>query len=64
MLAARFVRKFGLVPAVKAANRVLRRTTAEAHRLQFEAQWHLVPNPEWFDHFIFQYWQWYVTRIR
>lgn len=59
---ARFVRKAGLLPTLKAFNRLLRRLAARFHRLQFEAEWRVGHPPEWFDHFIDQYWKWNFTR--
>lgn len=60
--AARFIRRWNLVPAVKTVNRMLRRLASYGHKLQFEAQWRVDPTPEWYDHLIFQYWQWPVSR--
>lgn len=60
--AAKFVRKWNLVPAVKAWNRMMRRLAAAGHKLQFEAEWRVDPNPEWYDHFLFQHWLWSVSR--
>jgi cyclopropane fatty-acyl-phospholipid synthase-like methyltransferase len=41
---------------------MMRRLTGFGHKLQFEAQWRVDPTPEWFDHLIFQYWQWPALR--
>lgn len=60
--AAQFIRKWNLVPAVKAFNRMMRRLVGFGHKLQFEAQWHVDPTPEWYDHLMFQYWLWPVSR--
>jgi hypothetical protein len=31
------------------------------HFAQFALQWDIKPRPEWFDHFLDQYWQWGAT---
>src|SRR6266853_6818633 len=62
MLIARVLGKAGLAPAVKSVNRLLRRICAFGHHVQFEAEWHAGTPPEWYDHLIFQYWQWFYTR--
>lgn len=62
MLLARLIRKFNLVPVLKAFNRLTRRMAAYGHRVQFEAQWRIDPSPEWYDHFIHQYWLWFEHR--
>ncbi len=62
MLAAKVVRKFNLLPALKGVNRLLRRIDAAGHKLQFEAEWRIPPPPEWFDHLVDQHWKWHVTR--
>jgi len=62
MLAAKLVRRFNLLPAVKRMNRLLRDVGAAGHKLQFEAEWRVPPSPEWFDHLIDQHWKWRVTR--
>jgi cyclopropane fatty-acyl-phospholipid synthase-like methyltransferase len=58
----RFVRKFHLLGAVKAMNRLLRRVDAAGHKLQFDAEWRVSPPPEWFDHLTDQHWKWKFTR--
>src|SRR5690348_13321606 len=62
MIAAKLIRRFGLVPAVKSLNRMLRRIDAAGHKLQFQAEWRVPPEPEWFDHLIDQHWKWCETR--
>jgi 2-polyprenyl-3-methyl-5-hydroxy-6-metoxy-1,4-benzoquinol methylase len=62
MFLARVVRKCDLVPALKALNRGLRRVSAYGHKVQFEAEWRILPAPEWYDHLIFQHWLWYHSR--
>jgi cyclopropane fatty-acyl-phospholipid synthase-like methyltransferase len=52
----------GLTPAIKVTNRMLRYICAVGHRAQFEAEWLSGSPPEWYDHLIFQYWQWFFTR--
>lgn len=60
--AAQFIRKWNLVPALKSWNRMLRRIVGVGHRLQFESEWRIDPNPEWYDHLIYQYWLWPLSR--
>lgn len=62
LAAARFVRDWNLVPAVKVFNRLMRKLVGIGHKLQFEAQWRIDPTPEWYDHLIYQYWLWPVSR--
>ncbi len=62
MRAARAIRRFGLLPALKAVNHSLRRICAAGHKLQFEAEWTEGRPPEWFDHLVDQHWRWYATR--
>lgn len=59
---AQLVRKWNLIPAIKAYNRFMRRMVGFGHKLQFEAEWRVDPNPEWYDHLIFQYWLWPISR--
>jgi SAM-dependent methyltransferase len=61
-LLAKVIRKLNLVPPLKALNRGLRRVSAVGHKLQFEAEWRVNPNPEWYDHLIFQHWLWFESR--
>jgi ubiquinone/menaquinone biosynthesis C-methylase UbiE len=62
MFLARLVRKYNLLPAVKVLNRMLRQVAGYGHKLQFDAEWRFDPNPEWYDHLIFQYWLWHLSR--
>ena len=61
--AARFVRRWNLVPAVKAFNRMMRRLVGFGHKLAVRGvKWRVDPSPEWYDHLMFQYWLWPVSR--
>ena len=60
---ARVARDYGGLAVIKAVNRGLRAFTAATHRVQMMLEWSIEPNPEWFDHFIDQYHQWYRSRI-
>jgi SAM-dependent methyltransferase len=62
MRTARLLKRYDLIPYLKRFNRLVRRVAAYGHKLQFDAEWRLAPTPEWFDHFIHQYWQWYAHR--
>jgi SAM-dependent methyltransferase len=44
-------------------NAGVRRVSAFTHRIQFVVQWGIQPNPEWFDHFLDQHYQWTRTRL-
>lgn len=59
----RVVRDNGALALVKFFNRCLRSLTALGHRIQMRMEWAILPNPEWFDHFIDQHDQWYRSRI-
>jgi ubiquinone/menaquinone biosynthesis C-methylase UbiE len=39
----------------------MRTVTGWTHFAQFALQWGFSPRPEWFDHYIDQYWQWSAT---
>jgi hypothetical protein len=45
------------ISAVKLLNILMRKLTAGTHFLQYALQWGWEPKPEWFDHFLDQYWQ-------
>jgi SAM-dependent methyltransferase len=59
---ARLIRKWNLVSALKAYNRLTRRLVGLGHKLQFESEWRIDPTPEWYDHLIHQYWLWPISR--
>jgi SAM-dependent methyltransferase len=59
---ARFIRRWNLVPALKAYNRMMRRVVGIGYKYQFEAEWRIDPSPEWYDHLIHQYWFWPLSR--
>lgn len=44
---------------VKDINQVLRAVCAKTHFMQFNVDWGLSPEPEWFDHYIDQFYQWH-----
>ncbi|MBS0286815.1 MAG: class I SAM-dependent methyltransferase [Proteobacteria bacterium] len=43
-------------------NAGLRKLSALTHKAQLYCQWAVKPNPEWFDHFIDQHYQWSATK--
>ncbi|MBS0290761.1 MAG: class I SAM-dependent methyltransferase [Proteobacteria bacterium] len=43
---------------IKQVNHVLRKLSSLTHKAQLYCQWAVKPNPEWFDHFIDQHYQW------
>ena len=50
-----------IVSILKNFNYFVRKFAAKTHKLQYLFEWG-VDNPEHFDHFLDQYWQWYETR--
>jgi hypothetical protein len=54
--AAGFVHDHNPIPALKAANRVMRRITGWGYKLQLQAEWHSGTHADWYDHLIFQHW--------
>jgi SAM-dependent methyltransferase len=48
---------------VKALNRILRHVSTWTHHLQFQIEWRYANHPpEWFDHYLDQYWRWPYSR--
>ena len=45
----------------KGINWFMRLLVGWTHFAQFAVQWGIKPRPEWFDHFLDQYWQWGAT---
>ena len=60
-LLAKAKRRLPLVAISRSLSRVSRRTAAAAHQLQYTIEWG-ADNPEYFDHFIDQHWQWTATQ--
>jgi SAM-dependent methyltransferase len=50
-----------LVSVLKGINWLMRELVGWTHFAQFALQWGTSPRPEWFDHFLDQYWQWSAT---
>jgi SAM-dependent methyltransferase len=50
-----------LVSALEVLNWLLRKIVGWTHFAQYAVQWRIKPLPEWFDHFLDQYWQWGAT---
>jgi SAM-dependent methyltransferase len=42
----------------RSVNRLTRRLASFTHRVQFLIEWGIAPNPEWFDHYLDQYYLW------
>lgn len=59
----RLARTLGFGVMVQALNRQVRVISSFTHWVQFAIQWGITPNPEWFDHFIDQHYQWTKTGI-
>lgn len=47
-----------IVSFLKYLNFLVRRLSALTHFTQFAVQWGFEPQPEWFDHYLDQHWQW------
>jgi SAM-dependent methyltransferase len=54
-------RYFGSRYAIKTINKAVRALASGTHRLQHIIEWGVRPNPEWYDHWLDQYWAWKVT---
>ncbi|MBA3685501.1 MAG: class I SAM-dependent methyltransferase [Planctomycetes bacterium] len=57
------MRLLGLRIAIRWLNCGLRRLVAFTHMIQYGLDWGARPRPEWYDHFIDQYWQWRARRL-
>lgn len=55
------LRPFGARWILQQTNRGVRKLAAATHFLQYVVEWGAQPNPEWFDHFIDQYYIWKKT---
>lgn len=53
----------GTLPLMKTINAAMRKLTSTGHHLQMAMEWGVKPNPEWFDHFIDQHYQWTSRRL-
>ncbi|MCS5707705.1 class I SAM-dependent methyltransferase [Candidatus Berkiella cookevillensis] len=51
-----------LLPGVIYFNRFIRGLAKFSHKTQFYLQWAVKPNPEWFDHYLDQYYKWHTSR--
>jgi ubiquinone/menaquinone biosynthesis C-methylase UbiE len=58
----RLKRFIPLVGIAKTCNFYIRKFASFTHKIQYLIEWS-ADNPEHFDHFIDQYWQWYASRI-
>lgn len=58
---ARAKRALPLVTISRGISRASRKAAAAAHKLQYQVEWG-ADNPEYFDHFIDQHWQWTANR--
>ncbi len=47
---------------IQKLNAFLRNLSSLTHKAQLYCQWAVKPNPEWFDHFIDQHYQWSATK--
>jgi SAM-dependent methyltransferase len=60
-LLAKAKRNLPLVPISRGLSRASRKAASAAHKLQYQVEWG-ADNPEYFDHFIDQHWQWTANR--
>lgn len=61
--ALRYVIKFLMIlNLLKMLNKLVRSLSSFSHRLQFIVEWGILENPEYFDHYIDQYYAWYKSR--
>jgi SAM-dependent methyltransferase len=58
----RALRLLGARAVSRSINALVRRVAAFTHWIQFEIEWGMEPAPEWFDHFLDQYYAWRETR--
>lgn len=58
----RCIRALGGRPIARAINALVRRLARFTHQVQFKIEWGMQPTPEWFDHFLDQYYLWPATR--
>lgn len=54
----RFSRLLGARQIIKQINRATRGLATFTHYIQHLIEWGVTPNPEWYDHFLDQYWGW------
>lgn len=54
----KLIRFTGGLAVLKLANKAIRKLASCTHRCQHLVQWGAMPNPEWYDHFLDQYWGW------
>lgn len=57
-LLLRILRAAGGRPVIRLVNRAVRGVAAFTHRIQYLIEWGISPNPEWFDHYLDQYYLW------
>lgn len=52
------IRSLGGVAVLKMVNAAVRKVASFTHHCQHVVEWGKTPNPEWYDHFLDQYWGW------
>lgn len=55
---ARLTKRINAISLVKSFNCVIRKFSTTTHHFQHLVEWGYSPNPEWYDHFLDQYWGW------
>ncbi len=55
--------KVALNHEVEDLNSRIRALASRAHEIQFKFDWETPPQPEWFDHYLDQYYGWHSSRI-
>src|SRR5437016_259269 len=63
IIALRAARAVGGTSIIKLTNVILRKLASQGHRIQMTLEWGIAPHPEWFDHFIDQYYWWHKSGI-
>jgi hypothetical protein len=58
-IALKAARAVGGTNIIKLTNVILRKLASQGHRIQMALEWGITPHPEWFDHFIDQYYWWH-----
>lgn len=55
------IRSVGGLVVIKKINELVRKFASFTHHCQHMVEWGITPNPEWYDHFLDQYWGWSKT---
>ncbi len=61
-LIVKIIGKKQTLKIIRSFNRLMRKLIAKSHALQMNVEWNFKPIPEWFDHYIDNYYQWHRNR--